>query len=329
MKKNIIALAIASALAAPIAMADAPTIYGKLNVNINTKTDGGNGVNDTASRIGVKGSEDLGNGLKAVYKIEFGLDLEGSGVLSNRNQYLGLAGGFGTVLAGRHDSPMKMVQPTDIFNDGAADNNASKMGATKNSGEHRASHVLAYVSPSFSGVKLILAGTSPDAASDDDDRSITGGTHAAVAYGSAKKGLFLSAAMNSFSSDTYNALATVGTKDYDETSFAAQYKTGGLTVNGMLRNFDDGASADARNEGALTIVGAAYKMGKFTVKGKIMQADYANDDKTGTQTALGLGYSLGKKTSAYVYTTTKDKNYVSSTATKSNTQSFVGMVHKF
>jgi predicted porin len=329
MKKNLIALAVAAAFAAPVAMADAPTIYGKLNVNINTKTDAGNGVNDTASRMGVKGSEDLGNGLKAVYKIEFGLDLEGSGVLSNRNQYLGLAGGFGTVLIGRHDSPLKVVQPTDTFNDGAADNNASGMGATGNSGEHRASEVLAYVSPSFSGVTFILAGTSNGATvTDADDRSIMGGTHAAVMYGSTKKGLFLSAGMNTFGKDAYSGLGSITTADdYQETSFSAQYKTGGLLVNATVRNFDDGASADGRDEGTLTIANAAYTMGKVTLKGKIMQADYANDDKTGTQTAIGLGYKLGKKTSAYVYTTTKDKKYVN--GTKDNTQSYVGLVHKF
>ena len=74
-------------------------------------------------------------------------------------------------------------------------------------------------------------------------------------------------------------------------------------------------------------------MGKVTVKGKIMGTDYkASGTDKGTQTAIGLDYSLGKKTSAYVYTTNRnaalngegDKN-----AADSSTQSFVGMVHKF
>jgi predicted porin len=340
MKKNMIALAVAAAFAAPVAMADAPVVYGKINVNINSVTDNGNGVNDTASRVGIKGSEDLGNGLKAVYKMEFDVDVAGAGGLKGRNQYLGLAGGFGTVLIGRHDSPMKMAQPTDTFNDGAADNNATVMGALGATGEDRAAHVLAYVSPSFSGVKLILAGTSPKstavAPATSDDRSITGGTHAAVTYGSTKKGLFLSAAMNTFSADTYNTTGQVGAKNYDETSFSAQYKVGGLTANATVRGFDDGEAADGRDEGTATIANLAYKMGKFTVKGKIMQADYANNDKTGTQTAVGLAYALGKKTTAYVYTTTKDKNINTGGSSKSTvalgksvTASYVGLVHKF
>lgn len=320
MKKNIIALAVASAIAAPVAMADAPTIYGKLNVNINSKTDGGNGVNDTDSRIGVKGSEDLGDGMKAVYKIEFGLDLEGSGTFSNRNQYLGLAGGFGTVLIGRHDSPLKVVQPTDLFNDDAADNGKLGMGVGGATGEIRASHALVYVSPSFGGVTLIAAGTSPGAG-DADDRSVVGGTHLAAMYGSTKKGLFLSAAMDSFGEDEYGLSDT-----YTQTSFAAQYKTGGLTVNAMMRDFDDGVSGDSASEGSSIHVGAAYKMGKVTVKGKVQQADWDDDRDAGTQTAIGLGYSLGKKTSAYAYTTTKDKDL---TGSKSKTQNCVGVVHKF
>jgi predicted porin len=57
-----------------------------------------------ASRIGVKGSEDLGNGLKAIYQVEFGINLNdtNNNVLSNadsityRNTFVGLAGDWGT-----------------------------------------------------------------------------------------------------------------------------------------------------------------------------------------------------------------------------------------
>jgi len=312
MKKNIIALAVAAAFAAPVAMADAPTIYGKLNLNVSSITDAGNGVNDVASRVGIKGSEDLGDGLKAIYKIEFGLDVEGSGGLSDRNQYLGLAGGFGTVLLGQHDSPLKVVQPTDTFNDGYADNSKLKLGLLGKTGEIRATNALVYVSPSFSGIKLIAAGTSPVVG---EDRSVMGGTHVAATYGSTKKGLFLSAAMDTFSEDGY-ALGD----DYTNTSMSAQYKTGGLLVNATVRTFDDGTDKDTA-----TFVNAAYKMGKFTVKGKLMQAD-PEGGEVGTQTAIGLAYALGKKTTGYVYTSTKDEDL---TGSDSETASFVGMVHKF
>jgi predicted porin len=86
MKKNIIALAIASAVAAPVAFADAPTVYGKVNMAIDSTdveaanstvdADSGTQVNSRASRVGIKGSEDLGNGLKAIYKLEFEVQID-------------------------------------------------------------------------------------------------------------------------------------------------------------------------------------------------------------------------------------------------------------
>lgn len=318
MKKKIIALAVSSVLISPFAMADAPTIYGKLDVNVGTVTDKGSRAADTASRIGVKANEDLGNGLKAVYKIEFDVDVAGTGTLAGRNQYLGLAGGFGTVLIGRHDSPLKVVQPTDTFNDGAADNSTIGMGLGNKSGEIRATNALVYVSPSFNGVTLLAAGTSP--ATGNDDRSILGGKHLAAMYGSTKKGLFLSAAMDSFSEAGYGLA-----DDYSQTSFAAQYKTGGLTANAMLRQFDDGSATDVG-----TYFNLAYKMGKITVKGKLMQADVDGADKA-TQLAVGLAYSLGKYTTAYAYNTTKDKYFDTDVTDGRQTSStnIVGFAHKF
>jgi len=310
MKKNMIALAVAAAFAAPVAMADAPTVYGKLNLNINATEGKDASVNSTASRLGIKGSEDLGNGLKAVYKVEFGVnvadqdyttktkasqDITTQRTLSNRNSYLGLAGGFGTVLMGRHDTPLKMSQPSDLFNDGAADLSKLTNGVT--SGEDRKTDVLAYVSPTFSGVKLIAA-TVMDAKKGSSDAASV-----ALTYGSTKKGLYLAAA------NTSNT-------DYSVTRLSAQYKTGGLIVNAM-NNTADGSDT---TEGNFTHIQAAYKMGKFMPKVK-----YAITDKKGADAenaySVGLNYSLGKKTTAYVYTVVGDK--VTSDAT------ILGMVHKF
>jgi predicted porin len=327
MKKNIVALAVAAAISAPVAMADAPTVYGKINVNVNSTTDKGTANRDTASRLGIKGSEDLGNGMKAVYKMEFDVDVYNSGALSGRNQYLGLAGGFGTILVGRHDSPLKMTQVSDLFNDGAADAKpyGAYLGLNKDGGETRASEVLAYVSPSFSGVKLIAAGTSLAAA--DADQAVNNGTHLALTYGSAKKGLYLAAATNQYSKEV------TGDSTFTENRFGAQYKANGLTVNAMMTTFDDGNSADTAEEGSNIQFNAGYKMGKFMPKIKYSTVDYKDSSRSnGSAVALGLNYSLGKKTTAYIYTTTLDKNMNKSDQTqiaKATTSTVVGMVHKF
>ncbi|WP_130537899.1 porin [Thiomicrorhabdus indica] len=307
MKKNIIALAIASVIAAPVAMADAPTVYGQLNLNINDTDGKDTSVNSTASRLGVKGSEDLGNGLKAVYKVEFGLDSiadsKNNDVLSQRNAYVGLAGGFGTVLMGRHDTPLKMSQPSDLFNDGAADlGKMTEIGA--NGGENRADDVLAYVSPSFGGIKIVAAavmGEAEDNVEKDDGYSV------AAMYGSTKEGLYLALAM-----DGGDWLDNAGE---ELVRLSAQYKASGLTVNGMYQENDIGENFQAQ---------AAYKIGKFMPKVKYSMDDY---DNGGDESAwsIGLNYSLGKKTTAYIYTV--DKEDIK--GTDSNSNYIAGILHKF
>lgn len=115
-----------------------------------------------ANRIGVKGSEDLGNGLKAIYQVEFGINLNDAkgNVLNNddsvtyRNTFVGLAGdSWGTFLIGRHDTPMKIsTGKLDLFSDTMADYNG-----TVGFRDYRADNVVAYISPSLAGFQLMGA----------------------------------------------------------------------------------------------------------------------------------------------------------------------------
>jgi predicted porin len=114
-----------------------------------------------ASRIGVKGSEDLGGGLKAIYQVEFGVNLNDTNdnVLNNadaitmRNSFVGLAGGWGTFLMGRHDTPMKIsTSKLDLFVDTMADYNG-----TVGFRDLRADNAVAYISPSWAGFTFAAA----------------------------------------------------------------------------------------------------------------------------------------------------------------------------
>jgi predicted porin len=114
-----------------------------------------------ASRLGVKGSEDLGNGLKAIYQVELGINLNdtNNNVLSNsdsityRNSFVGLAGNWGTLLGGRHDTPMKIsTSKLDLFVDTMADYNG-----TVGFRDLRADNAIAYISPNWSGFQLAAA----------------------------------------------------------------------------------------------------------------------------------------------------------------------------
>lgn len=123
MNKKIIALAVAS-LASGVAVAQTNvTMYGVLdNMYVysqgkagvgggTNKFSGLNGGGGTAgNRLGFKGEEALGNGLKAVFTLEYGLDIDGNnGIgtagLNARQQFVGLSSNWGTVALGRQYAP--------------------------------------------------------------------------------------------------------------------------------------------------------------------------------------------------------------------------------
>ncbi|CDH46555.1 porin [Candidatus Contendibacter odensensis] len=135
MKKSILALAVAAALAAPLAAQADTILYGSARVSVDyndeklglldqvpgaTDPDGYWDVVNNDSRLGVLGSEDLGGGLSAVYQYEFGVDVtEGGNFESNRPKFVGLKGNFGTVTLGTQETPYYHVAGvTDIFNSG-------------------------------------------------------------------------------------------------------------------------------------------------------------------------------------------------------------------
>ncbi len=143
-----------------------------------------------ANRIGVKGSEDLGNGLKAIYQIELGLNFDtnnnvvsNSDTISYRNTFVGLAGNWGTVLMGRHDSPMKVsTGKLDLFSDTMADYNG-----TVGFQDLRFDQTVAYVSPNWSGFQLMGAivpggGATAGAGQNWNDDGIAEGYSLAAIY---------------------------------------------------------------------------------------------------------------------------------------------------
>lgn len=103
-----------------------PAVYGILHASVDhmdyDETARGDywQVESRASRLGAKGSKDLGNGLKAIYKMEFEVDIaddNGGDNITARNQYVGLSCDFGTLLVGRHDTPYKVFTGKDMFSD--------------------------------------------------------------------------------------------------------------------------------------------------------------------------------------------------------------------
>ncbi len=114
MKKTLIALAALAATGAAMAQSSV-TIYGVIDAaytSVNntgvgsTDNTGMTSSNNATNRLGFRGSEDLGGGLKANFQIEtgFSTDAPGGTTLGDRGAWVGVSGGFGEVRLGREYS---------------------------------------------------------------------------------------------------------------------------------------------------------------------------------------------------------------------------------
>jgi predicted porin len=162
MQKKLITLAVAAALTAPVAAMADVTVYGLMHYSYDWVSAAGDSEDNTGvsreSRIGFKGAEDLGGGLKGVWQIEAAID-NANDKFKFRNTFVGLSGDWGTVLAGRHDTPYKLATTKlDFFVDRAADYN-NLIGTVNGTTvfDERGPQVLAYVSPNWSGFSFALA----------------------------------------------------------------------------------------------------------------------------------------------------------------------------
>jgi predicted porin len=168
MKKSTLALAVAAALATSAAVADT-TLYGSARVSIDFEDiERGSStwdVRNNSSRLGVRGNEDLGGGLSAIYQYEFGVDVtEGGNFESNRPKWVGLKGdNWGSVTLGTQwTSYYNVAGVADIFNSNRSfASNTGYLGAQFG---QRMDNTIIYMSPNFSGFSaeatLVMNGTS-------------------------------------------------------------------------------------------------------------------------------------------------------------------------
>ncbi len=183
MQKKLIALAVLAAISAP-AFADTAnvTVYGRAHLSLDSNSGNApagattgtkNGLNLTtnASRLGFKGAEELSDGLKAVYQYETEVSLTGNtsttapvgyaGIFTaQRDTYIGVVGGFGTVVAGRLPLANQYVGDANFFADKVGDAGNLTSGGLGGLGllavPSRVSRAIGYVSPSFGGVTITV-----------------------------------------------------------------------------------------------------------------------------------------------------------------------------
>jgi predicted porin len=194
LKTKAVTLAVAGALGVPVAaFAQNVQIYGKVYPQFGTlKTSGASSaadlnplinpaaakgdlksrtnVDSSNSRLGFRGAEDLGGGLKAIFQIESKVSIDNptnSRVFATRDSFVGLAGGFGTVKLGNMDTVYKQLgDPIGIL--GISSGNFVSDSAVLSKGplsginfHQREKNSIVYESPAFGGVQLLAQYASP------------------------------------------------------------------------------------------------------------------------------------------------------------------------
>ncbi len=334
MKRQILAAAIAAVVAVPVtATAGDVTLYGVMHMSIDSldnknnsgagpggsaNWDGGTDMVDGSSvqshfsRFGIKGTEDLGNGLSAFFQMEFHLvDAEDGGDLTNgRNTFVGLAGNWGKVALGHNDSPYKKSTGSlELFPSIQGDYN--QLGIE----DERLGNSLFYYSPNWNGFSFGAAITMP---SEDDNEDGVEGSSLAGTY---KNGpWFASLAYEEFSQD--HADDTLGTS-IDKWRLGLGWTANALHV-GFIYEDRDGDEGDRGDNEESWQISGSYTFGNNVLKAAYgEQEDYADDDHE--QFSIGLDHKLSKRTKVYAVYADHDSDDNSE-----DWDSFgVGIVHKF
>lgn len=320
-------LPILLAVVAPLtALADGPidgSVYGKINLSMDNVDEKAAGVtvedewqlNSNASRVGLKGESKLTDTLNVIYKIEWEVTIDSDDAnMKSRNRYIGLSGNFGTLLGGKHDTPVKLAQnDIDLFNDLPGDIKHTFEG------ENRINDIVMYSTPRL-GVFSATVGFAPS------EGEFTGDNKAGEPGDNGPAdGISLAA---DISTDMlYFALGIDRDIDgQDLERFVGQFEFGDLQL-GVMAQHNETNSGSLDESGVFA--SAAYKVGSYILKAQYgTQEDDVDDDQEDT-VSLGVDHKLGKNTKWFAYyTQNKDTNGTTKAKDKEKILG-VGLEHKF
>ncbi|MDP2560921.1 porin [Psychrobium sp. 1_MG-2023] len=262
---------------------DLVEVYGKVNVSAQNDDaeESTSNVNSNASRIGLRGHTKIDDSLRAIYKLEWQVDVaddEGD-LFKARSQWIGLEGDFGTVMLGRNETALKDSQgKIDQFNDLSGDQKVFF------NGDNRVGDSIYYTTPSFNGFKLATTLVAEDNKKSDGKA----GSSIAIVYGDKKlkkTALYAAVAMDS------------DIAGRDATRVAVQGKLGDVKLGAI---WNDTEKSDGSDSGDGFLVSAAYKMGKTTLKAQFQDSD---DKKSGDSMSFGADYKLAKNIKVFGFFT--------------------------
>lgn len=338
MNKKLIALAIATAVSAPAMAATSNVeVYGLMSMGIDSVNNNNAGagdsskrvgrVSDYASRIGFKGTEDLGNGLSAIWQIESGITADGGattdtttgvgsvggstsplGGAALRNTFVGLkSDAVGTGMIGKLDTPYKTsTGRLDPFADTLGDYN-SLVGAANGKAatayfDLRAANVAEYVTPNFSGFSA--AGAYVFGAENATTGSASTGNAYSLAAMYDAGPLYLTAAYEkqNFGSANTGSFGTLSPNaDQKAWKLGAAYSIMDFTLAAMYEKTDDSLGVNGVNLlGHRTwYVSGKYQMGAVALKAAYANAGTAVANDGAKSYTVGADYGFSKRTSVY------------------------------
>ena len=249
--------------------------------------------NQSTSRFGFRGTEDLGNGLKAAFNLEAGVALDtgmGDSSLFGRRAVVGLQGSFGTVMIGREYTPIADVaNASDINGQGFYGTNLNSFAAGRLT--RRISNSVNYRSAPASGFKFGLSYGLGEAVA-GPSLDLMG---ASLEY--ANGPVYLGAG--------YHTIERLASGDDKEYILGAGFKINEaieLRANYMVAN-----PVGGNNEYKQVNAGASYTFGANKIFGNFQQSKLENGAK-GNGYSLAYSYSLSKRTNIYVAAATIKNN---------------------
>ncbi|HEZ8417586.1 TPA: porin [Neisseria gonorrhoeae] len=326
MKKSLIALTLA---ALPVAATADVTLYGAIKAGVQTyrsvehregKVVGvgtGSEISDFGSKIGFKGQEDLGNGLKAVWQLEQGASVAGTNTgWGNKQSFVGLKGGFGTIRVGSLNSPLKNT---------GANVNAWESGKytgelleiSKMAGREHRYLSARYDSPEFAGFSGSVQYAPKDNSGSNGESYHVGLNYRNSGFFAQYAGLFQrygegTKKIEYYDDQTYYSMPSLFVEKLQVHRLVGGYDNNALYVSVAAQQQDAklyGATrVNSHNSQTEVAATAAYRFGNVTprvsyahgFKGTVDDANHDNTDNTYDQVVVGAEYDFSKRTSALV-----------------------------
>ncbi|CUI08317.1 porin [Massilia antarctica] len=292
MQCKLMAAVLAAAIPLCASAQSSVTIYGVADAALAKEDTGAkdgrrtvvNSGNQSTSRIGFRGVEDLGNGLSAVFNLEAGVAIDSGKQdesLFGRRSVVGVKGGFGTVLLGREYTPIADVAgASDINGQGFYGSNLNSFGSDRLT--RRISNSVNYKSNSMGGVVISAAYGLGETPAHEASKDLMG---LAVEY----------KANNIYVGAGYHQIERLLSGDDREMIFGAGFTFGAFDIRG---NYMVANPTGNNNTYKQANAGVSYTFGSNKIYTNLQQSKLDNGAK-GNGFSLAYSYALSKRTNVY------------------------------